>query len=85
VFLPCLRIPPSYDGWEVFWHRLCGRLFDCNAAGDCQSCRFCFADCGYECEVVNGTESPEECPELMDYLDRHEVPVPVRLGRKRWG
>lgn len=60
-------------------------FFSDNAWGSCRQCRYLVLDCGLECEVVLGLEPAHECPEFSEYLDRHETPVPRRLGRRRWG
>lgn len=59
-------------------------FFEDQASAECRTCRYCFLDSGFECEVVNGTERTHECPHLSEFLDRNEVPVPKKLGRKRW-
>lgn len=79
----------------AFKHRMTGgsckasdfilEYFNDNSWGDCRSCINFEFDCGPECSVANETEDFWECPALQDFLDRNEVPVPKRLGRKNWG
>lgn len=54
-------------------------------SGDCRSCNYLQREEGYYCEVIEGQEPPWECPQLAEHLDREEVPVPKRLGFRRWG
>ena len=52
----------------------------------CHGCRSCnhFEESEFECQVANRVEDAHECPELADFLDRNEVPVPKQLRRKSW-
>lgn len=60
-------------------------FFADNAWGECRNCRYIRMDCGLECEVVLGQEPAHECPAFSEYLDRNEVPVPLKFRRKNWG
>lgn len=78
------RFPHRLMGGRCKGRSFVEGFFSDNMWGECRDCRYFFVEDGLECEVCNGSEDPWECPALSEYLDRAEVPVPLKLGRKRW-
>ena len=60
------------------------KFFDENQFPDCMKCGL-YDITTASCQVLDGIERTWECPELQDYLNYHEVPVPKKLKRKSWG
>lgn len=68
----------GYDFVEKLWETTYG-------SGVCSDCGNLTTREGYtQCEVVHGGEKPRHCPQLSEYLDYEEVPVPLKYERTSW-
>lgn len=58
------------QGWvEALWESTYG-------GGECEGCALCYQEeYARGCEVVDGRERPQECPELQDFIHLHEIKV----------